>query len=137
MTSDLVQLMMMSDTAVTAVVGALAVVVAGSIAAIPPSLVALASLRQSRENAKQAKEAAAASAETAKLAIQKTDSLTEKVVEVHTLTNGNLSKVTSALEVANEKILGMQKQLTYVIEHSGDTLKAITSDADQKAADKV
>ena len=42
---------------------------------------------------------------------KKNDIIIEKAVEIHTLTNSNLSKVTAALEVANTKIEGLQKMM--------------------------
>lgn len=40
---------------------------------------------------------------------RKSDVIIEKAAEIHTLTNSSLSKVQSSLEVANEKILGLEK----------------------------
>ncbi len=45
---------------------------------------------------------------------RKTDTVIEKAAEIHTLTNSNLSKVTTALEVANEKIEGLQRLVAQI-----------------------
>lgn len=45
----------------------------------------------------------------------KTDSLIEKTVEIHTLTNSNLSKVTAALDAANVKIEGLQTMVANLL----------------------
>lgn len=74
----------MTDVAITALAGAV-------LAAVPPTMVAWAALRQSKRNAGKA------------------DVLIEKAVEIHTLTNSNLTAVKTALEVANAKIEGLQK----------------------------
>lgn len=42
---------------------------------------------------------------------QKSNRNGEKLVEIHTLTNSNLTAVTSALEVANTKIAGLERML--------------------------
>lgn len=41
----------------------------------------------------------------------KTEEVKSKVDEVHVLTNSNLQQVTTALKVANEKIIGLEKML--------------------------
>ena len=41
----------------------------------------------------------------------------DKLTEIHTLTNSNLSKVTAKLDVANEKIDGLQKLAVSVKEN--------------------
>lgn len=70
--------------------------VASALAALPPSLVAWAALRATKENGVKA------------------DSLVEKTTEIHTLTNGSLSKVQASLETANEKISGLEKLVASV-----------------------
>jgi hypothetical protein len=42
-------------------------------------------------------------------AISKTDTLVEKTAEIQTQTNGNHTKLTNELRIANEKILGLEK----------------------------
>jgi hypothetical protein len=67
------------------------------IASIAPTIAAVGALLVSIHNANKA------------AAIEKkTDTVIEKAVEIHTLTNSNLSKVSSALEVANQKISGLE-----------------------------
>ena len=42
----------------------------------------------------------------------KTDTIINKTDEIHTLTNANLAKVTAALEVANSKIVNLEKLIS-------------------------
>jgi L-cysteine desulfidase len=63
------------------------------VAALPPTFVAWLAWRQGKANAEKA-------VETGK-----------KVDEVHVLANDNLAKVSSALAVANEKIVGLEKMV--------------------------
>lgn len=42
----------------------------------------------------------------------KADTIIEKAIEIHTLTNSNLSKVTESLNIALEKISGLEKLVT-------------------------
>lgn len=46
----------------------------------------------------------------------KTEALSRKTDEIHTLTNSNLASVTSALQVANEKISGLEKLVASMVE---------------------
>jgi 5-bromo-4-chloroindolyl phosphate hydrolysis protein len=79
----------MTDATIVTIVSAI-------IGAIPATLVAYAALKK------------------AEVVEKKSDTIIEKAVEIHTLTNSQLSKVTAALEVANEKIQGLEKMLTKV-----------------------
>lgn len=72
-------------------------IVTSVLAAIVPTIAAMAALQQSKKNA-----------ETAEKSDKKVEAVAEKIVEIHTATNGNLSKVTTALDVANQKIDGLQ-----------------------------
>lgn len=45
----------------------------------------------------------------------KVEAVDQKAIEIHTLTNSNLSRVTAALDVANTKIDGLQKQVTLMV----------------------
>lgn len=56
--------------------------------------------------------------ETAQATNAKADTIIEKAAEIHTLADGNLSKVTAALGVANEKIIGLEKLVAEVIRRS-------------------
>lgn len=76
----------MSDSTITTVLVAF-------FACLPPTLLALAALMSSRTNTAKA------------------DVIVAKVAEVHSLTNSQLTAVTTALAVANEKILGLEKLL--------------------------
>ena len=49
----------------------------------------------------------------------KSDEANHKLVEIHTLTNSNLSNVNKALEVANEKISGLEKMVAAMHEAKG------------------
>lgn len=62
-------------------------------------------LLQSRRNA----EVAARTEAGVESNIKKTNTLNEKATEIHTLTNSNLSKVQSALEVSNKTIEGLNQ----------------------------
>ena len=105
----------MSDTTIVALVTAL-------LAAIPPTIAALAVYRQTKSNGKNAEIRATAAAEkveqlvvkTDKIAEgaseqmsslnKKTDTLTTKAEEIHTLTNSNLTEVKVQLEKAKQEI---------------------------------
>lgn len=63
---------------------------------------------------------------------RKADDIIQKAVEIHTLTNSNLSKVTASLEVANAKIDGLQAMVTEMTK-----AKAIADTVAEKAAQKV
>lgn len=45
----------------------------------------------------------------------KTDQVVKKTDEIHILTNSNLTTVTNALQVANEKISGLEKLVTQLM----------------------
>lgn len=80
-------------------------VIMAAITIVPSTIGALVTgmvLLQSRKNAEVAARTAAAVAINDK----KTDTVIEKATEIHTLTNSNLSKVQSQLDVANQKIEG-------------------------------
>jgi len=47
----------------------------------------------------------------------KADVIIEKAGEIHTLTNSNLQKVTAALEVANEKIINLEKLVSELLKN--------------------
>ncbi len=76
------------------------VIFAAAIAAIPPTLVGCAALWQAVLNAG-----------AARVTDGKTDSIIRKADEIHTLTNSNLAEVTKTLQVANEKISGLEQLL--------------------------
>lgn len=83
------------------------IIVAG-ISAIPASvaaIVTLLTLLQSRQNAK----VASATEAVLKQNVAQTGVIIDKTTEIHTLTNSNLSKVQSQLDVAREKIDGFSK----------------------------
>lgn len=78
------------------------------IAAIPATIAAIVggmALLQSKANA----EVAARTDKKVDSTAIKADTIIEKATEIHTLTNSNLSKVQSQLDVANEKIDGFNK----------------------------
>lgn len=72
--------------------------------AVPTTLAALGALYVSVRNGHKADVTAA-----------KVDAVDAKAIEIHTLTNSNLSRVTAALEVANAKIDGLQKQVALMV----------------------
>lgn len=83
----------MSDATLTALVAGFVAL----LASIPPTLLAWAALNSSKRNA------------------DKADTIINKSEQIHALTNSNLSKVTTALEVANTKIEGLQKLVTEMV----------------------
>lgn len=85
----------------TSIIMALIVGLPGTIAAVG----GIMALLQSRRNA----EVAAGTAEAVTANIAKTDTVIEKATEIHTLTNSNLSKVQSQLEVSNKTIEGLNQ----------------------------
>ena len=63
----------------------------------------------------------------------KVEAVDAKAIEIHTLTNSNLSRVTAALEVANTKIDGLQKQVALMVGAKTIADKVITdSDSTQR-----
>lgn len=70
-------------------------------ACIPPTLVALAALISSRRNTKKADET-----------LKKSDVIIAKAEEIHTSTNGSLTKANEALAVAMDKIINLEKLIT-------------------------
>jgi hypothetical protein len=76
-------------------------VILGIIAVVPTTLAALGALLVSLRNGK------------------KSDIIIEKAAEIHTLTNSNLSKLTSQLEVANSKITGLERLVASLVEAKG------------------
>lgn len=47
---------------------------------------------------------------------RKADNIVEKTIEIHSMTNSNLTKVTEALSVALEKISGLEKLILSMVE---------------------
>ena len=76
----------MTDTALTAIIGSV-----GS--AIPATILAWAALRQGRSNGEKAQE------------------INTKADQIHILTNAGMSEVKSALQVAQAKIEGLERQI--------------------------
>jgi hypothetical protein len=99
----------MTDSAIVAIGTAIATIIASVTAAV----VAIAALRKTTT--------------AAVVADKKADILIEKAVEIHTLTNSRMAKVTSDLEVALAKITGLEARLIGM-----DDAKTI---ADRVAAD--
>lgn len=60
---------------------------------------------------------------------KKADTIIEKAVEIHTLTNSSLSKVQAALETANERIIGLEKLVASITaqKQQGETPGATTT----------
>jgi hypothetical protein len=79
------------------------------VAGLPPTLMALAGLFVAWRNGTKAELAAVASKERAAVASAKADVIIEKADQIHSLTNDNLSRVSTALEVANTKIDGLHQ----------------------------
>lgn len=68
------------------------------VAAVAPTIASLAALFVGLNNSKKQDNI-----------VKKSDTIIEKAVEIHTLTNSNLTNVTAALALANAKIEGLQK----------------------------
>lgn len=90
----------MSDTVILAIIASMA-----------PTLMALAALAVSFRN------------------LKKSDVIIEKAAEIHTLTNSTMTKLQSSLEVANEKIIGLEK----LISATADTKKEAQIKAENDA----
>jgi hypothetical protein len=83
------------------------IVITATIAALPPTILALATWRQSRKNT------------------EKADTIISKAEEIHTLTNSNLAEVKAELATANGKIEGVEKVIAAL---------AVAATANQAAA---
>lgn len=92
----------MSDPVQLAIVAAITALFGG----LPATIAALAALRQSRKNA-----------DKAEVTDKKADDLVKKTDEIHVLANSNLAKVTASLELANEKINGLEKLVTSLMDN--------------------
>lgn len=98
----------MSDTVVLAIIASLA-----------PTLMALAAFVVSIHNSK------------------KSDVIIEKAAEIHTLTNSSLSKVQSALDVANERIIGLEKLIASGVETKKEAQLKAETDAQNLLSEAV
>ena len=78
---------------------------------LPPTIVALAAWRQGIANGKKAEILDQKVIATA----DKADTIITKTAEIHTLADGNLSRVSAALDLANKKIEGLEKLVTTII----------------------
>jgi len=74
------------------------------ITAIPPTIAALAALLVGLQNRAKATDTS-----------KKVDAVIEKAVEIHTLTNGTNSVLQKSLEVAQEKIAGLEALISSVV----------------------
>lgn len=125
----------MTDAGYTAIV-AIVAAVTGSAA---PTIMAFAAWRKSKEASDKTGEVASAAKVAAKVtdalavktdltvaqnarlleksdeAVVKTEELVKKTEEIHTQTNGNLTKLTTALAVADERIAGLEKMVAVLI----------------------
>lgn len=54
---------------------------------------------------------------------RKSDNHSKQLVEIHSVVNGNLSKVTAALDIANQKIEGLQNLVTSILADRKDAKK--------------
>jgi hypothetical protein len=93
---------------------------------------------------KSTKMCAAAATEAKDSAIltgKKTDEISNKIVEIHTATNGNLSKLGTALEISAQKLEGMQTLLNSALESNKSqelTLARVRQEHDiQQAAHQI
>lgn len=74
-----------------------------------PGIVSIINANAAADERLEAKQSRAKLEELAKVTDKKADTLIEKAVEIHTLTNSNLSKVTESLNVALKEIDGLKK----------------------------
>lgn len=88
----------MSDPATTTTTAT--TIVVAVLASLPPTIAALASLFASKRNSAKA------------------DIIMGKTVEVHAMTNGNLSRVSKDLEVAYAEIRGLREQMTLLMAYA-------------------
>ncbi len=94
-----------------------ATVTVALIASIPPTIAATAALIQGMKNANKAD-----------IMAKKADVLVETSEKIHTLTNSTLTEMTSKLQVAMEKISGLEKLVTAL----SNERAVATSKADEK-----
>lgn len=87
-----------------ATVGQLIAAIPSTVASITAAIVAFAALRKGNQNGVKAD-----------AANTKQDTLIEKAVEIHTQTNGQMSKLTNALDVALAKIEGLEKLIASMV----------------------
>ncbi len=80
----------------------IASVMSALIVGAPATIAAWSALKQGQRNSREARAAAL-------LADRKSSDLAIKAEQIHTLTNNTLSEMTRKLEVATEKILGLEK----------------------------
>ena len=111
--------------AIVAVVGALGGMVIQIINAIASSKDRRDAALERRILLEKTNAAAAVTEATAK----KADTIIEKATEIHTLTNGTNSELTSALKVANQKIEGLQQLMTSFIQSrdAADAARVLTA----------
>lgn len=83
--------------------------------------------------AEQARVESARSAVIAEAASKKSDVIIEKAVEIHTLTNSNLSKVTADNEKLRAEIVGMRELITSLV-NDKEVKEAIASKLAEKVA---
>lgn len=81
------------------------------IVALTTGIVTVVNAIAAARDRRSSRQERAALAETATSTERKADTIIEKAVEIHTQTNGSLSKVQAQLEIANEKILGLNHQI--------------------------
>jgi hypothetical protein len=93
---------------------AITVIVTAICATLPPTIIALASLRQSKANH-----------DVVLANDEKTDKLLEKTTDIKTSTDGNLAKVTTALEVAQKEIAGLKLVVSAMVDAKDAALNAV------------
>lgn len=98
----------MSDTVLLAIIASLA-----------PTLMALAAFVISLKNSR------------------KSDVIIGKATEIHTLTNSNLTAITTALGIANEKIIGLEKLISATAETKKEAQLHAENDAQNVLAEAV
>lgn len=68
---------------------------------------------------------------------RKSDVIIEKAAEIHTLTNSSMSRVQSALDVASEKIIGLEKLISAAAETKKDLQIKADNDAQKLLSEAV
>lgn len=132
-TTTAAQLMMylfVSETVQLALVGSLV----PTIAAVGAILIGWWSARKTAQAAELAakdntKKLEVVAAEQ-KTVVAKTDTIIEQGIQIHTLTNSNLTRLTSQLDVANERIKGLEELVKAMI-----AAKVIADDLSTKKVD--
>ena len=95
-------------------------------------VVTIINAKSAADERRDARESRIAVEATTKATDRKADAIIEKTAEIHTVTNSNLAKVTAALDVAKERIEGLQKLVGQMMDAKG-----VADRVADKAADRA